>query len=104
MNKFTSSGSSVMVERIVGLKVGRGVSVTRGVPVGGVVVGSSVLMANRSGVKVAGKPSWVGVGAGELVDVGVPKNGIEAGNAEQPARREMRRVMIVSRFMVSMIH
>jgi hypothetical protein len=99
VNKVTSSGSSVIVDGCVGVKVGLGVSVTNGVPVGGVVVGLSVLMAKKSGVKVAGKPSGVGVGAGELVEVGVLKKGMDDGNAEQPARREIRMMIVVSRFM-----
>jgi hypothetical protein len=47
---------------MVGVKVGKGVSVTSGVPVGGVVVGCAVLITNKSGVKDAGKPNGVALG------------------------------------------
>ena len=62
VNKLGSSGSSVIVDRMVGVNVGKGVSVMRGVPVGGVVVGSGVLITNKSGVCVAGSPNGVAVG------------------------------------------
>lgn len=70
-----------------------------GVPVGGVVVGAWVLITNKSGVKVAGKPNGVAVGPGGLTVVGVPKKGREIGNAVHPARREMMTVMNTNRFM-----
>jgi len=98
VKRLMSSGSSVMVGRTVGEKVGRGVSVTRGVPVGGVVVASAVLMANRSGVNVSGKPNAVGVGPVALVCVGCRKDR-ESGSDAQPARSEMMAVMIIIRFM-----
>src|SRR5688500_13743834 len=66
VNKLGSIGSSVMVGRVVGVKVGKGVSVRSGVPVGGVVVGSGVLITNKSGVCVAGKPNGVTVGPSEI--------------------------------------
>ena len=88
MNKLGSIASSVIVERMVGVKVGNGVSVTSGVPVGGVVVGARVLITNRSGVLEAGKENGVAVGCGGLVGVGDCKNGIEIGNPLHPARRE----------------
>lgn len=62
VNKLGSTGSSVIVGRMVDVKVGKGVFVIRGVPVGGVVVGSGVLITNKSGVCVAGKPKGVAVG------------------------------------------
>ena len=98
VKRLTSSGSSVMVGRTVGVKVGRGVSVTRGVPVGGVVVAFAVLIANRSGVNVSGKPKAVGVGPWVFVCVGC-RNAKESGSEAQPARREMMAVMIKNRFM-----
>ena len=61
VNKLGSIGSSVIVGRIVGVKVGKGVFVITGVPVGGVVVGSAVLITNKSGVCVAGNPNGVAV-------------------------------------------
>jgi hypothetical protein len=62
VNKLGSTGSSVIVGRMVDVKVGKGVFVIMGVPVGGVVVGSGVLITNKSGVCVAGKPKGVAVG------------------------------------------
>ena len=69
MNKFGegvkrlgSTGSSVMVGRLVGVNVVVGVKVNSGVFVSGVVVGSCVLIAKRSGVLEAGKPNGVAVG------------------------------------------
>jgi hypothetical protein len=89
-----------MVGRVVGVEVGTGVSVTRGVPVGGVVVGASVFNANRSGVNVAGRLNGVAVGCGGWVGEGGPRNGIESsGRAVHPASREMSVVMRTSRFM-----
>jgi hypothetical protein len=93
-----SNGSSVIVGRMVGVFVGNGVFVTFGVPVEGVVVGACVLMTNRSGVKVAGKPNGVAVGAGELVCVGDRKER-ESGSAEHPARRAVMMVVKRSLFM-----
>jgi len=98
VNKVTSNGSKVIVGRVVFVNVGKGVFVTFGVPVGGVVVGCAVLIANKSGVKVAGNPNGVGVRADELVEVGVPKNGKEIGNAVQPASNEMITIMMTSCF------
>lgn len=63
-------GSSVIVERKVGVKIGRGVSVLSGALLSDVVVGSEVLMTNRSGVLEAGSANGVAVGAGGLVGVG----------------------------------
>ncbi len=48
-----SMGSSVIVGRVVGVNVGKGVLVTGGVSVEGVVVGGIVLSTNKSGVYVA---------------------------------------------------
>jgi hypothetical protein len=62
VNKLASIGSSVMVGRMVAVKVGAGVSVTIGVPVGGVVVGSWVLSTNKSGVFVGSNENGVTVG------------------------------------------
>jgi len=55
-------GSSVIVDRIVGVKVGSGVFVTAGVSVKGVVVGSRVLSMNKSGVLVDSNEYGVTVG------------------------------------------
>ena len=63
-------GSSVIVERMVGEKMGNGVFVLRGRPFEAVEVGSEVLITNRSGVLEAGRENGVAVGAGELVGVG----------------------------------
>ena len=63
-------GSSVIVERKVGVKTGRGVSVLSGALFSPVAVGTAVLMTNRSGVLEAGSANGVAVGAGELVEVG----------------------------------
>ena len=89
MNKLGSIGSSVMVGRVVGVKVGKGVSVRSGVPVGGVVVGSGVLITNKSGVCVAGKPNGVTVGPSVYTGVGVCRKGSEIGKPAQPDRREI---------------
>ena len=71
VNRLGSTGSSVIVGRMVAVKVCVGVSVTAGVPVGGVVVGGWVFNTNRFGVKVGCKENGVAVGPGELVTVGV---------------------------------
>lgn len=63
-------GSSVIVERKVGVKTGRGVSVLSAALFSPVEVGAEVLMTNRSGVLEAGSANGVAVGAGELVEVG----------------------------------
>ena len=62
MNRLGAIGSSVMVERMVGVKIGRGVFVLNGALSNAVVVGSEVLMTNRSGVLEAGKANGVAVG------------------------------------------
>jgi hypothetical protein len=90
VNKLGSTGSSVMVGRNVGVSVGSGVSVMSGVPLGGVVVNSSVLSTNRSGVNVGSNEKGVAVRAGGGVGVGVPRNGIETGSPLQPERRKIR--------------
>ena len=82
-----------MVARKVAVRVGTDVTVSRGKPVAGVVVGGEVLMTNRSGVLEAGKANGVAVGAGELVTVGVCRNGIEMGSEEQPESRETKTAM-----------
>jgi len=87
-----------MVGRMVGVFVGNGVFVTFGVPVGGVVVASCVLITNRSGVNVAGNPNGVAEGAGELVCVGDRKER-DSGSAEHPASRAMMVEVRMSRFM-----
>jgi len=80
---------------MVGVKVGKGVSVTSGVPVGGVVVGCAVLITNKSGVFEAGKPNGVAVGPNVFTGVAVCRNGSE-GNPLHPDRREMiRRIKTV---------
>jgi hypothetical protein len=94
-----SNGSNVIVGRVVGVFVGKGVFVMLGVPVGGVVVGACVLITNKSGVKVAGKPNGVAEGAGEFVGVGADRKENESGIAEHPARRAMMMVVRMSRFM-----
>ena len=55
-------GSSVIVDRKVGVKIGRGVAVLNGTSLSPVEVGSAVLMTNRSGVLEAGKANGVAVG------------------------------------------
>src|SRR5215213_10964125 len=90
VNKFGSIGSSVMVGRKVGVNVGTGVSVISGVPVDGVVVGSSVLSTNRSGVFVGPSENGVTVDWGGAVGVGDPRNGIEIGNPLPPDRRKQK--------------
>ena len=70
VNRLGAIGSSVMVDRMVGVKMGRGVSVLSGASFTAVEVGTSVLMTNRSGVLEAGSANGVAVGAGELVTVG----------------------------------
>jgi len=77
-----------MVGRMVGVKVGKGVSVRSGVPVGGVVVGCGVLITNKSGVFEAGNPNGVAVGPNVFTGRGVCRNGID-GNPLQPERREI---------------
>ena len=95
MNKLGSIGSSVMVGRMVGVKVGKGVSVTSGVPVGGVVVGCRVLITNKSGVFEAGNPNGVAVGPNVFTGVGVCRNGSD-GNPLHPERSEIiRRIKAV---------
>ena len=94
-----SRGSNVIVDGCCGVDVARRVLVTNGAPGTGVVVASTVLMTKKSGVKVAGRPKDVTVGAGEFVGMGVAKNGIDEGRAVHPARSEMRMTMTVSRFM-----
>jgi hypothetical protein len=54
--------SNVMVGRKVGVNVGCGVSVMRGVPVPGVVEGGRVFRTNRSGVFVSARENGVTVG------------------------------------------
>jgi len=61
VNRLGSIGSSVMVGRVVGVNVGNGVLVIRGVPVDGVVVGSDVLMTNKFGVNVGCREKGVAV-------------------------------------------
>ena len=60
MNRLGSTGSNVMVGRLVGVKVGEGVKVSSGVFVSGVVVADK-LIEKRSGVNDAGKPNGVAV-------------------------------------------
>lgn len=55
-------GSRVIVERMVGVKIGRGVFVLNGALLRDVPLGSAVLMTNRSGVLDAGKANGVAVG------------------------------------------
>jgi hypothetical protein len=92
VNKLGSSGSRVMVGRKVGVRVGCGVSVMGGVPVGGVpvTVDSSVLNTNTSSVCVGSREKGVAVKAGGLVGVGVPRNGIETGRPLHPERRRIK--------------
>ena len=98
VNKLGSIGSSVMVGRVVGVNVGKGVSVRSGVPVGGVVVGSGVLSTNRSGVCVAGKPNGVAVGPSVFTGVGVCRKGSEIGKPAQPERREIITIIKINLF------
>ena len=68
VNRFGFSGSSVIVERAVGVKIRKGVKVgrdvlaTAGPAASGVVVGGSVLSTNKSGVKVGSREKGVAVG------------------------------------------
>lgn len=104
MNKLGSIGSSVMVGRMVGVKVGIGVFVMMGVPVGGVVVGCAVLITNKSGVCVAGKPNGVTVGPWVFTAVGVCRNGSEIGKPEQPERREIITIMKIDLLILPLVH
>jgi hypothetical protein len=104
VNKLGSIGSSVMVARTVGVKVGRGVSVMIGVPVGGVVVGCRVLITNKSGVFEAGNPNGVAVGAGVFTIVGVCRNGSEIGKPEQPERREIITIIKIDLLISPLVH
>src|SRR5690606_2108602 len=83
-----SSGSSVMVGRKVAVDVGRGVLLasTSTVPAAGVVVGSSVLRTNRSGVNVGSRANGVAVGCGGEVGVGLLRKGSETGSPLQLER------------------
>ena len=99
VNKLISRGSRVIVARLVCVNIGKGVFETFGVPVGGVVVGTAVLITKRSGVNVAGRLNGVAVGFGGLVGVGGTRNGMEIGEPEQPERREMMTVMRIVFFM-----
>src|SRR5262245_9147918 len=105
VKRLGSIGSNVMVGRLVAVKVGTGVLVTRGVPVGGVVVGCSVLMIKRSGVFVAGKPNGVTVDSGGLDGTGVAdcRNGMEAGSALHPVRSEIIKAINVSLFITPIL-
>ena len=71
MNKVVSTGSSVMVGRMVGVKVGMGVSPANGVSFEGMLVAPWVLTAKRSivGIKVT-------VGRGVEVSIGVGTVGV----------------------------
>jgi len=62
VNRLGSIGSSVMVGRLVGVKIAVGVSVMNASPVAAVVVGSEVLITKKSGVLEAGKAKGVAVG------------------------------------------
>ena len=55
-------GSSVIVERMVGVKIGTAVSVFTGALINPVEVAVAVLMTNRSGVLEAGNENGVAVG------------------------------------------
>lgn len=91
VNRLGSIASSVMVGRNVAVKVGTDVFVTGGVPVGGVVVASAVLITKRSTVLVGSREKGVAVGWGDVITwpAGVCRNGIEIGSPLQPARREI---------------
>ena len=104
VNKLGSIGSSVMVALMVGVKVGRGVSVMIGVPVGGVVVGCGVLITNRSGVFEAGNPNGVAVGPAVFTVVGVCRNGSEMGKPEQPERREIITIIKIDLLISPLVH
>ena len=65
-----SMGSSVMVERLVAVKIAVGVFVINASPVDAVVVGSEVLITKKSGVLEAGNANGVAVGWGRLEGVG----------------------------------
>jgi hypothetical protein len=103
VNRLGAIGSSVIVERNVGVKNGKGVFVASGDSLSDVVVGSAVLMTNRSGVLEAGNANGVAVGAGELVGVGDCKNGIDMGSEEQPERREIIIAMKIVRFIIPLL-
>src|SRR5215207_10645618 len=92
VNRLGSIGSRVMVGRMVGVNVGAGVSVICGVPLAGVVVGSSVFSTKKSGVKVGSREKGVGVyrGPGVWVGAAVERNGMETGSPLHPERRKIR--------------
>jgi hypothetical protein len=89
VKKTGSIGSRVIVGRIVAVSVGKGVSVTLGVPVDGVVVGGNVLSTNKSGVFVGSNPNGVTVDCGESVcGAAVCRKGME-GNPVHPERTKI---------------
>ena len=99
MKRLGSTGSSVMVERVVGVKVGKGVLVATGAPGTGEVVGSAVLMTNRFGVNVGFREKGVAVGWAVLAGVGLCRNeGSEIGNPLQPASTETSIVIKINLF------
>src|SRR5215210_5189705 len=62
VNRFGSTGSSVIVTRLVGVKIAVGVSVANASPVAAVTVDSAVFITKKSGVLEAGNANGVAVG------------------------------------------
>jgi hypothetical protein len=92
VKRVVSTGSSVMVGRVVIVNVGAGVFV-RGVPLGGVLVGPCVLVANGSGVLVYESETYVTVGPMVLVTsttAGVGCENDKPCKVEQPARESVK--------------
>jgi hypothetical protein len=98
-----SIGSSVIVGRMVGVRVGCGVFVTSGVPVDGVDVGMEVFSTKRLGVLVGSSENGVAVngdGCSACAGVGVPRNGISNGNPVQPERSKTMTEMRTDFFII----
>src|SRR5215207_1268951 len=70
VNNEISTGSMVMVGRMVRVKVGIGVLVAGGASVARVLVGACVLTANKSGVFVMASETKVTEGVGEFTTAG----------------------------------
>ena len=99
MKRLGSTGSRVMVERLVGVEVGKGVLVTSGVPVPGVVDGADVLMTNRFGVNVGLSEKGVAVGWAAWTGVGLcRKDGSAIGRPLQPDNTETSIVIKINLF------
>jgi hypothetical protein len=99
VKRLGSMGSRVMVERLVGVEVGKGVLVTTGAPGTGEVVGSEVLMTNRFGVNVGFSEKGVAVGWAALIGVGLcRKDGSAIGSPLQPDSTDTSIVININLF------